>query len=280
MSDADDPEDRGVQQILSHFLSAWNLVADGRPVTTPSSVLLPVLRDGAPAMLKIATHGEEKRGAALMVWCGGDGAARVLAHDGPALLMERAEDGPSLLPSRGHTDDEAIEIMCAVIARPHRPRPAPRPALVPLSRWFRNLLCERVTGCPVVALAAETARDLLSVRSESTVLHGDIHHGNVLHFGRRGWLAIDPKGLIGHRAFDYANMFCNPDHEIVTDAERFRRRLEIVSRAADLEKPVLLKWILAWAGLSATWMIESDLSPKTPLAVAELAADALIRAPH
>lgn len=43
------------------------------------------------------------------------------------------------------------------------------------------------------------------------VLHGDVHHGNVLNFGARGWLAIDPRGLVGERAFDHANLLCNPD---------------------------------------------------------------------
>jgi streptomycin 6-kinase len=40
---------------------------------------------------------------------------------------------------------------------------------------------------------------LLTTQREKVVLHGDMHHGNVLNFGSRGWLAIDPKGLIGER---------------------------------------------------------------------------------
>lgn len=43
------------------------------------------------------------------------------------------------------------------------------------------------------------------------VLHGDLHHGNVLDFGPLGWLAIDPKGLHGESGFDYANILSNPD---------------------------------------------------------------------
>jgi len=52
---------------------------------------------------------------------------------------------------------------------------------------------------------------LLADQHDVGVLHGDIHHGNILDFGPRGWLTIDPKGLIGERDFDYANLFCNPD---------------------------------------------------------------------
>jgi streptomycin 6-kinase len=45
----------------------------------------------------------------------------------------------------------------------------------------------------------------LTAPREEGVLHGDLHHDNVLDFGRRGWLAIDPHGLFGERGFDYAN---------------------------------------------------------------------------
>jgi aminoglycoside/hydroxyurea antibiotic resistance kinase len=52
------------------------------------------------------------------------------------------------------------------------------------------------------------------------VLHGDLHHGNVLDFGLRGWLAIDPKGLLGERGFDFANIFTNPISPIRGAASR------------------------------------------------------------
>jgi streptomycin 6-kinase len=47
-----------------------------------------------------------------------------------------------------------------------------------------------------------TARELSANLSEVVVLHGDIHRGNVLDFGHRGWLASDPKGLVGERYCD------------------------------------------------------------------------------
>ena len=85
--------------------------------------------------------------------------------------------------------------------------------LAPLATWFGAL--EPVAGSEggILRLAAATASSLLATQQDIVVLHGDMHHGNVLDFGARGWLAIDPKGLVGDRCFDYANMFCNPDHE-------------------------------------------------------------------
>ena len=92
-------------------------------------------------MLKVATEAEERRGAESMIWWDGDGAARVLAHDGDALLMERATGEQSLVEmARNGHDDEASRIICAVAASLHAPRDRPRPStLVPLTQWFAEL---------------------------------------------------------------------------------------------------------------------------------------------
>ncbi len=40
-------------------------------------------------------------------------------------------------------------------------------------------------------------------------LHGDLHHENIM-FSSRGWLVIDPVGLVGEVGFGAANMFYDP----------------------------------------------------------------------
>src|SRR5262245_62065215 len=127
------------------------------------------------------------------------------------------------------------------------------PNLLPLAQRFEELKPAAAAQGGILALAAGAARDLLASQREGAVLHGDIHHGNILDFGERGWLAIDPKGLVGDRGFDYANLFCNPDHATATAPGRLARRIEVVAEAAGLERKRLLRWILAWAGLSAAW---------------------------
>jgi streptomycin 6-kinase len=223
-------------------------------------------------------HPEEKRGNRVITWWNGVGAARVLAHDGDAVLLERALSTMSLVDlARNGRDDDASRILCNVVAKLHAPRGALMPDVVPLPKWFAALepAAEKYQG--LFALAAMTARELFSTPRDVVVLHGDIHHDNVLDFGERGWLAIDPKGLIGERGFDYANIFCNPDHTTATAAGRFARRVEVVAEAAELDRTRLLKWVLAWSGLSAAWSIEDGESSSTALAVAELAGQQLSR---
>ncbi len=238
--------------VFEAYLAAWNLVPDGEPIHSHTSDLLPVRRDGEPAMLKIAWMEEQRRGNRLMAWWDGDGAARVLAHEGGAVLLERASGGSLVEFCRDGRDDEASRIICATVARLHRIAPASPPNLVPLTVWFRDL--EQAAGRGgIFTRAADTARALLAAPSDETVLHGDVHHGNILDFGDRGWLAIDPKGLLGDRGFDYANMFCNPDNKRATDPATFRRRLSLVAAEAALDRRRLAHWILAWVGLSVLW---------------------------
>lgn len=267
--------------MFDKYLTCWQLTRDGDPIATRSSRLLPVRWQGKPAMLKIALDADEQFGAALMAWWDGQGAARVLAQKDDAILLERATGGISLaeLARSGH-DVRATRIICAATAKLHAPRTQPLPNLVPLSQWFRDLEPAAAIHGGMLSLAAETARALLTDPRDVGVLHGDIHHDNILDFGERGWLAIDPKRLFGERSFDYANLFCNPDladpaHPVATTSGRFERRVEVVSEATGLERKRLLQWILAWNGLSAAWFLADGETPEINLRIAELAAATL-----
>jgi streptomycin 6-kinase len=265
--------------MFDHYLSRWGLDADGEPIVTHSSALLPVRRDGVALMLKVARAAEERAGARLMAWWDGHGAARLLAHEGDALLMERAEGHRSLVEmARGGRDEEASRILCAAAARLHAPRDhPPPPTLVPLDVWFRALEPAAAAHGGVLATAAAAARELLAEPRDVRALHGDLHHQNVLDFGARGWLAIDPKGLLGERGFDFANLFCNPDLETATAPGRLARQADVVAQAAEVERGRLLRWVLAYAGLSTSWSLEDGDEPRLALAVAEIAAAELAR---
>jgi len=232
-----------VLAVFDDYIARWGLAPDGNPITTCTSRLLPVRCAGAPAMLKVALAAEERRGAQVMEWWGGDGAARVLARAGDALLLERAIGGAALIEmARGGRDDEASRVICHVAARLHAPRSRPPDALVPLARWFAELEPAGARYGGLLAHAAATARELLSTARDVAVLHGDLHHGNVLDGGgARGWVAIDPKGLVGERCFDFANIFCNPDLETATAPARLARQANTVAAAARLDRRKLLQ---------------------------------------
>lgn len=266
--------------LFAAYLTRWGLVPDGAPIVTRAARLLPVRRGDEPAMLKVATDPDERHGHILLRWWAGDGAARLLAADDTALLLERATGSRSLaeLARSGH-DDEATIALCDAIAALHRPRPTPIPAgLVDLPTWFSALGpgARRHGGLLREALA--TASRLLADLRDVRPLHGDLHHDNVLDFGARGWLAIDPKHLLGDPAFDYAVVFANPDMAggppLAVHERVFHRRLELVTQRSGIARARLLDWLLAWSGLSAAWILADGDAPEIDLRIAELAARA------
>ncbi|WP_173512997.1 aminoglycoside phosphotransferase family protein [Sinorhizobium psoraleae] len=266
--------------MFASWIERWSLVPDGEAITTRSSRLLPVRWRGLPAMLKVAQEAEEKFGGMLMRWWDGHGAARVYAEGGEAILMERAESRRSLFHmAMTGSDDTATRIICRAVASLHAPRSMSLPELVPLERWFEALEPTAHSQAGLFEICAGAARTLFADPHPPTVLHGDIHHGNILDFGERGWLAIDPKRLHGERGFDYANLFCNPELPIVTAPGRLRleKQLAVVAQEAQLEPRRILYWVLAYAGLSAAWFLQDGESAESPLAVAEIAAAALNR---
>jgi streptomycin 6-kinase len=262
---------------LAPYVDLWQLRPDGEVIVTPAARLLPVRRGTVPAMLKVVTLEEAKRGSDLLAWWDGQGAARVYERDRDAILMERALGPQSLVDfARNGRDDEATQILCETIAELHIPRSKPTPDLVSLHVWFAPLAQIARTHGGLLARADAVACALLAEPRDIVPLHGDIHHENVLDFGPRGWLAIDPHAGLGERGFDYANIFCNPDLgdatlHVARNAARFRRRMEIVVRRSGIERRRVLEWILAWCGLSAAWFISDGMSAEIDLAIAALA---------
>ncbi|MBK8007425.1 MAG: 3'-kinase [Rhizobiales bacterium] len=264
--------------MFGEYIARWQLIADGAPIVTHSSQLLPVIYRGEKAMLKVAVEAEEQFGGGLMEYWSGDGAARVYRHEKPALLIERAQGVRSLhRMAKTGFDDEATRILCETAARLHAGRDKAQPELIPLRMWFVELEESAAKYGKTIQKAALVAQELLSEQREVTTLHGDLHHDNVLDFGPRGWLAIDPKRLLGERTFDFANIFCNPDFEVAASAGRLARQARVVAEVAHVDHRRLLQWILAYAGLSAVWIMNSGEEERLDidLAVAELAAQAL-----
>jgi streptomycin 6-kinase len=147
-------------------------------------------------MLKLSNEKDERLGGVLMEWWDGEGAARVLARDNAALLLERATGVASLADmARSGRDDEACRILCSAAACLHAPRSKPLPELIPLDQWFRDLEPAATKYGGILARCADMARIQLDEPREVGVLHGDLHHDNVLDFGARGWRSLDEGNL-------------------------------------------------------------------------------------
>ncbi|WP_285114019.1 aminoglycoside phosphotransferase family protein [Leifsonia sp. fls2-241-R2A-40a] len=246
--------------LLAPWRERWGLEADGEALTTASSVLQPVRRGHDRLFLKLAASPEERAGNAVLTWWRGHGAAAVLESDENAVLVERAMGGGDLAElarSGPDGDDGATRILCRTGTTVHGTFDRPRPdGLFSLRRWFRDLLDRAASPSSADGLfadAAAVADDLLAHPAGDVVLHGDLHHGNVLDFGERGWLAIDPKPVHGDPGFDVANILCNPDPQVALRADRLERTVAVIAQETGMTPQRVLQWGLAWGALSATW---------------------------
>lgn len=254
------------------YLASWRLDPDGPPIETATSWLLPVRHRGAPAMLKrLKPSSDEADGIAALRHFAGDGALALIEASADAVLMERAV-GPRSLAAMALSgeDDAAARILAATAMRLHRPRPAPPPEIASLRRRFRALFELRSTAA-VLDRAATMAERLFAEPRDVAVLHGDLHHENVLD-SPRGWLAIDPKGAIGEATYDLANLFCNPAgvERLVLDPARASRLALLFAEVTGFERQRILAVAFAHAGLATSWNIEDGIDPRLGLAIAAM----------
>lgn len=217
-----------------------------------------IVKDLTPAGVE-----DELRGAAYLAWRDGAGAVKLLDRSGDTLLLEDA--GPSTLLDEldRHDDRAASEILLDVLAALHAPTAVPLPSgFLPLADRFSSLVqradADRAGGrATAFTSAAHLLRDLLDTQLDVRPLHGDLHHGNVLH-ADRGWLAIDPKGLLGDGAYDAANLFYNPLHrdDLRTDRGRIGHLAHAAAERLNREPATVLGWARVDACLSAAWHLE------------------------
>jgi streptomycin 6-kinase len=252
---------------LYDYLAAWNL-SDPRLLTqTMTSHIYTVTYQSETVILKLLSPSEteEQRGAAALRCFDGHGAVRLLRYDEGAQLMEYAAgDELVTLVERGE-DEKATRIIAQVIQQLHGvPQGAPKDGMITLERWFEALFvkaaADKQAGSKsIFARGASLAAKLLTDQQEIRVLHGDIHHYNIKH-SSRGWLAFDPKGLVGERTYDCANALCNPVMpDLVHNETRLLANAAILADILALDLSRVLAFTYAYACLNASqWLPRID----------------------
>ncbi|UYN99435.1 MAG: phosphotransferase [Devosia sp.] len=263
-----------VETALSRALIRWSLTKSTPVAETPRSWIFRVEQNGrnfaALKILKPVVAEEEGRGSRLLQWYGGDGAATVFDMHGDTIFMEWLDGGTLGDPVRAGRDDEGTIALASVIASLHRPREGELPELQPLRERFQPLFDTDVRAWPhtardLYARASGIALKLFDRPTAQVPLHGDLHHDNVLS-SDRGWLAIDPKGLLGDPSYDLANIFINPvrANNMAADPQRIAARADILSQRLGYPRKRMLGWAAAHAALAACWEL-ADEQPITAL---------------
>ncbi|RAL96100.1 aminoglycoside phosphotransferase family protein [Agrobacterium sp. MS2] len=252
------------------FPASWNIEAVKQIADTPAGAVYELVRDdGSLAVAKVLKKKvltDSLRGADFIEWRAGIGCVELLDRSDDILLMEHA--GTETLRDvlfRDGDDDSTTEIAAEVLLRYHQPSEQPPPSsLLTLPLYFESLFRkaeqDRSDGIDSAYIEAATlAQELIGQQRDIKPLHGDLHHENIMR-SDRGWIIIDPAGLIGDAALDVANMFSNPlDRFDLTRSEaRIASMAAIFAKALQRDERLLLQYAFAYGCLSAAWHEEDE----------------------
>jgi len=254
--------------LLDECAQRWSLTL-GPPFELSYNYAAPATRaDGTKAVLKAGFPGPELRTeiAALRLY-NGDGMVRLLeaVPEQGAFLLERLEPGTMLATLTD--DEEATTIGAAIMRRLWRPAPAdhPFPSVADWARGMERLRARFGGGTgpfptAIVEEAESLFADLLASTTDPVLLHGDLHHYNILRAEREPWLAIDPKGIVGDRGYEVGMFLLNPFdfREQPNPQQIMERRVYLLAEELGIERERVRGWGVAQAVLSAWWTVEEN----------------------
>lgn len=216
--------------VAARLADAWGF----RPTEElPSGFCSRVYADDA-LVLKVPFQGEEAvSGWRMALELSGSLGPRVLRHDpeSGSLLMERVKPGT-------HLDEPEENSLLTLLTLGAEVRRLPTEGLMSMTDYFPH--------------RTELMEYMLATSPEPVALHGDLHHQNVLR-GPRGWVLIDPKGVIGDPAFEPSAAIRNPLDKLREEADLpglLHRRIVFVASKTGFDPFRIWAWSLLALGTS------------------------------
>ena len=230
---------------------------------TSGSVLAFGVSRGSRVVLKISKQsGDEWRSGEVLRAFDGHGTVRVHECDAGAVLLERLDPGKELVNLvRQGKDEEATEILAEVIQQlKGHAAPDHCPTVLDWAGGFERYLNTGDKQIPhdLVSEARDWYLSLAASGATVMLLHGDLQHYNVLFDSKRGWVAIDPKGVVGEVEYECGAILRNPVElpDLFTSTATVEQRLNRLAKRLNLNSDRALTWSFAQSVLSAIWDVE------------------------
>lgn len=263
--------------LIDAYRRRWELTLRRAPSTGgAASWVAPVeWADGGRAVLKIGVPSHERIDLAA-AWRAYDhrGLVRLLAHESidNASLIEWCDPGEAAVElSPAETDDVAADVLPRLWA------PAPQlelPLLSEIAARQAARLRDRADrlGTALYRDCGEIFDELAATSPAELILHGDFHPRNVLR-SSRGWLAIDPRPMIGEPAYDLANHLL---YQIHHDPDPVGRISDLAGRLGVSSRRTHL-WLAGKLGQFVSWLHDTGQSDRAAArrSTARLLVDAL-----
>lgn len=268
--------------ILETCAGRWSLTLQP-PFKLSYNYVAPATRaDGTPVVLKVGCPNSELNTEMdTLRLLAGDGVCQLLESDLAlgAMVIERVLPGTPLTRIALQDDERATAIAIDLMQRLWRPAPATH-AFPTVAGWARGIARHRErfdggTG-PLPARLVEEAEAyfdwLLATTTNPQLLHGDLHHDNILSATRSPWLIIDPKGVVGDPGYDLGAFLYNPWPGLMglpDPARAIARRVDQLAEGLGMERARVRGWGLAQAVLSACWSVDDEQDWRDTITCAE-----------
>lgn len=262
---------------IQRHARAWRLAVED-VFETETSAIASVTREGQPLLLKVVKQqGDEWHSGKVLQAFAGMGVARLYEETDGAVLIERLRPGNSLVSLVLNGDDEEATTILATVMQKMAGAEIPK-SCVTAQDWAKGFdrylaSCDDQISSQLVKSGQRVYTDLCGSQLQVRLLHGDLHHYNVLYDADRGWLAIDPKGVVGELEYEVGAALRNPVErpDLFASASTVKRRLKQFSSILTLDVERALAWGFAQAVLSAVWQVEDGFRVDTTNAALQLA---------
>ncbi len=226
-------------------------------------------QDGRDFVLKIGLtnlpEADLERETAALIAYDGQGAVRLIRSctKRGALLLERAQPGTPLAQERD--EEHATRTAARIMRTLWQPAPATTP-FRSVATWAQQRMTMEALPSGIEPALVDRARallaDLLNANDRPVLLHGDLHHWNILqNADGPSYVAIDPKGYCGPPLYDVIAWLRNwpLGLDATTDARQaMRSRIGWLADELDYPPTQIAGWGFAGLLLDACWDMHND----------------------
>ena len=257
-----------IQDIVIVLSRLWKLnnlrpLAEGRLVNNYLCIAYSAEYNCDVVLKILLWHDARKYEAAALRYFDGHGCVELLAYNAEhhALLLPYLRPGETLRSLFPEHDEAATHILVKIIKQLHAcTYTAKDAALFPTVAEWIKALDNTYAHIPeqLLSNARTLAKHLLSKKSAEYLLHGDLHHENIVRAGA-DWVSIDPKGVVGEAEYEFGAFIRNPIPDLIlqNDVQRIiKKRIELCSQLSGYDAQRIADWAFVQAVLSACWVHE------------------------
>lgn len=259
--------------IVSDFAQRWHL-SDLKPVHNLSyNYVLSGFQGIQPIILKLGLDVKSINTEGLALKAFKDhGAVKLLDQADGTLLLERATPGHPLKQLFLNHENEAIAIASEVIRKLNK---MPKINLIEfptINGWLTSLNIEYEILGKHLPKARALRDELLNTVCAPILLHGDLHHDNILAHGNE-WKIIDPKGVVGELAYEVGCFIRNPLDALPSHHDCLKiimNRINEFSKNLELNPHRIIKWCYVQNVLATMWALENNVTPSNFMPLTEI----------